>query len=111
MRRAARGRGASVPVRQRGTALALLETQRLDLVIADIAMPGVDGYAFIARPRQRADMPAIAMTAHARIEDRRRALAAGYTAYRTKPIDGPQLAKTAREPRVGVAARLICSAG
>jgi CheY-like chemotaxis protein len=55
-------------------------------------MPGVDGYAFIADVRaRRPDMPAIAMTAHARVEDRRRALAAGYTSYRTKPIDGPQL--------------------
>ena len=73
-------------------ALQCLANSGFDLVIADIAMPGVDGYAFIAGVRERRpDMPAIAMTAHARIEDRRRALAAGYTAYRTKPIDGPQL--------------------
>jgi CheY-like chemotaxis protein len=73
-------------------ALQCLEASNIDLVIADIAMPGVDGYAFIARVRERRpDIPAIAMTAHARIEDRRRALAAGYTSYRTKPIDGPQL--------------------
>ena len=73
-------------------ALERLCSEAVDLILADIAMPEVDGYTFIARVRARhPDLPAIAMTAHARIEDRRRALAAGYTGYRTKPIDGPQL--------------------
>jgi CheY-like chemotaxis protein len=85
--------GASVTLcGSAAAALDCLETTAFDLVIADIAMPGVDGYAFIAQVRaRRAELPAIAMSAHARIEDRRRALAAGYTAYRTKPVDGPQL--------------------
>ena len=87
------GAGATVSLCDSvAAALQCLETSDIDLVIADIAMPGVDGYAFIADVRERRpDMPAIAMTAHARVEDRRRALAAGYTSYRTKPIDGPQL--------------------
>jgi CheY-like chemotaxis protein len=87
------GAGATVVLcAAAGEALRRLQDTAVDLVIADIAMPEVDGYAFISRVRQRhPNLPALAMTAHARIEDRRRALAAGYTAYRTKPIDGPQL--------------------
>ena len=61
-------------------------------------MPHVDGYELIARLRQQGcTIPAIAVTAFARSEDRQRALAAGYTAYCAKPIDGPTLVKTARD--------------
>ena len=75
----------------------VLNTQPLELLIADIAMPHVDGYELIARLRQQGcTIPAIAVTAFARSEDRQRALAAGYTAYCVKPIDGPSLAKTVR---------------
>ena len=76
----------------------MLNTQPLALLIADIAMPHVDGYELIARLRQQGcTIPAIAVTAFARPEDRQRALAAGYTAYCVKPIDGPTLAKTVRD--------------
>ncbi len=87
------GAGASVTLCASAAAgLQHLETASVDLVVADIAMPGMDGYTFIERVReQHPDLPAIATTAMARVEDRRRALAAGYTGYHTKPIDGPQL--------------------
>ena len=58
------------------------------LLIADIAMPEIDGYELIHRVRQtHDDLPAIAVTAYARPEDRRKALAAGYTAYTAKPLE------------------------
>jgi PAS domain S-box-containing protein len=76
----------------------ILQLHRVDLLIADIAMPNVDGYELMRRLRANGDTtPAIAVTAFARSDDRRSALDCGYTAYLSKPIDGRQLAKTARE--------------
>jgi CheY-like chemotaxis protein len=65
-------------------------------VLSDIAMPGEDGYALIGRLRRRmpeegGDLPAVALTAYARDDDRARALAAGFDAHLAKPIDPPKL--------------------
>jgi PAS domain S-box-containing protein len=80
------------------SALQILQLQRVDLLIADIAMPGVDGYELMRRLRAAGDeTPAIAVTAFARSDDRRSALDCGYTAYLSKPIDGRQLVRTIRE--------------
>lgn len=58
------------------------------LLVADIAMPVVDGYELIRRVRSRANgIPAIAVSAYARPEDRALALATGFDAYCVKPID------------------------
>jgi PAS domain S-box-containing protein len=62
-----------------------------DVVVSDIAMPVEDGYRFLRRLRQSenrrlADVPTIAVTAHARVEDRERALAAGFQMYVSKPV-------------------------
>jgi CheY-like chemotaxis protein len=55
-------------------------------------MPDVDGYELIARVRrERARLPAVAVSAYARLEDRNRALAAGYDAYCAKPFEADQL--------------------
>ena len=62
-------------------------TKPLALLIADIAMPHVDGYELIAGCASRSALPAIAVTAFARSEDRQRALAAGYAAYCAKPVE------------------------
>lgn len=79
------------------TALQILRLHRVDLLIADIAMPNVDGYELMRRLRVAGDAtPAIAVTAFARPDDRRSALDCGYTAYLSKPIDGRQLARTVR---------------
>ena len=79
------------------SALTLLPANEVDIVIADIAMPGIDGYQLLERVRaQGHTMPAIAVTAFARPDDRDRALAAGYTAYCAKPIDAAQLISTVR---------------
>ena len=77
-------------------AMAALLVIRPDLIISDIAMPVEDGYSFIKRIRQLAPddggaTPAIALTSHARLEDRTRALTAGFTNHVVKPFDPPEL--------------------
>jgi PAS domain S-box-containing protein len=68
------------------------------LLIADIAMPDVDGYELIRRVRERHPrVPAIAVSAYARPQDRKRAIDAGYNAYCAKPIDAGQLLRTVRD--------------
>ena len=74
-----------------------IDAAPVDVLIADIAMPDVDGYELIRRLRQTgSSVPAIAVTAFARLDDRQKALACGYTEYCVKPIDGPSLARTVR---------------
>jgi len=77
-------------------ALALARDARFDLLLADIAMPGMDGYELIAELRRaRPSIAAVAVTAYARPEDHERALAAGYAGVETKPIDLVRLVGTA----------------
>ncbi len=76
--------------------LRLLLLERPDVIVADIGMPGTDGYAFIAQvrslaPGEGAETPAVALTALVREEDRRRALDAGYQAHLTKPVSADAL--------------------
>ena len=89
--------GASVTVAAGGgDALALVQAAskngRVDALVADIGMPGLDGYTLIrtlrALPgREGGDVPAIALTAYARPEDRARALGSGYQRHFVKPVD------------------------
>jgi len=77
-------------------AVSLIESQRFDLMISDIGMPNEDGYALIRRVRLRAaadggNMPAVALTAYARSEDRIRALRAGYQMHLVKPVEPTEL--------------------
>jgi two-component system sensor histidine kinase/response regulator len=70
---------------------------RYDLVLMDLQMPEMDGYQATARIRAEpslADLPIIAMTAHAMAEERDRCLAAGMSAHITKPIDPELLYRT-----------------
>jgi PAS domain S-box-containing protein len=83
-------------------ALNALDHEPADVVISDIAMSEIDGYEFIRRLRAReADrggrIPAVALTAFARKEDRERALASGYDAHVAKPIDPREILRTARD--------------
>ncbi len=74
------------------------------VLLSDIAMPEVDGYAFLAQVRTAtgaagATLPAIAITAYAREEDRRRAASAGFQAHVPKPVEP--------EPLIAAVANLV----
>jgi CheY-like chemotaxis protein/nitrogen-specific signal transduction histidine kinase len=77
-------------------AFALVEERRPSVVVSDIGMPEQDGYALIERirrlPEERGGKtPAVALTAFARLEDRTRALLAGFAMHLAKPVDGREL--------------------
>jgi CheY-like chemotaxis protein len=73
-------------------ALDVLARESFDVIVSDIGMPGRDGYDLIAELRARGiGTPALAVTAFAHSDDRRKALAAGYQAHISKPIDAAQL--------------------
>jgi PAS domain S-box-containing protein len=72
-------------------ALRWLRLQQFDLIISDIGMADTDGYSLIKQVREEEGdegehIPAIALTAYARAQDRIRALAAGYNAHVAKPV-------------------------
>jgi signal transduction histidine kinase/DNA-binding response OmpR family regulator len=90
-------RVTAVPSAQQ--ALAALDTDVPDVIVADLGMPLVDGYQFIDRVRRHPDprvreLPAAALTAYARSDDRRKALRAGFHIHLTKPIDPVELVTT-----------------
>jgi signal transduction histidine kinase/CheY-like chemotaxis protein len=72
-------------------AMDVLTRERVDVLVSDVAMPGEDGYALLRRIRGStsglASMPAVALTALARDEDRQRALDAGFQLHLPKPIE------------------------
>lgn len=90
--------GAQVTVAP--TARAALEAlghAPFDVLISDIAMPEADGYDLIRTVRsldgeRGGQIPALALTAYARVEDRAAALAAGYQQHAAKPIEPLELA-------------------
>jgi signal transduction histidine kinase/ActR/RegA family two-component response regulator len=80
-------------------ALHAVERQRPDVLVSDIGMPDVDGYELLRRvralgPSRGGRLPAIALTAFARSEDRTRALRAGYLVHVSKPVEPSELVAT-----------------
>src|SRR5207248_7485602 len=79
----------------------------VDVLLADIAMPEQDGYDLIRQVRglptsRAAKIPAAAVTACARDDERQRALAAGFQVHLAKPLDPAELVQTvANLARVG----------
>ncbi len=73
------------------------ERSKQDILLSDIGMPEEDGYALIGKVRALEDkqgggrIPAIALTAYARVEDRVRALNAGFQVHVPKPIEPVEL--------------------
>ncbi|MEW6252975.1 MAG: PAS domain S-box protein, partial [Planctomycetota bacterium] len=79
-----------------GEAFEALVRAEFNVLVSDISMPGEDGYSLIRRIRaledgRRSAIPAIALTAFIRPEDRRRAFEAGFEAHMTKPVDAAEL--------------------
>jgi CheY-like chemotaxis protein len=67
-----------------------------DILVSDIQMPGTDGYALVRRLREKdpargGNVPAIALTAYTRVEDRIRALLAGFQIHIAKPFEPIEL--------------------
>jgi CheY-like chemotaxis protein len=92
-------------------ALSLLERERFDVLVSDVGMPEQDGYALVRavrRSSKNANIPALALTAYARGEDRTQALKAGFNMHLAKPIDPSELlvvlATLVRDNRHGRAA-------
>ena len=77
-------------------ALEILKTFHPDVLLSDIGMPDKDGYQFIQDVRSMAagdggGVPAVALSAFVRTEDRRRAMLAGYQSHLAKPVDPGEL--------------------
>lgn len=80
-------------------ALELLDSNKPDVLVSDIGMPDVDGFELLKRVRalgadRGGRIPAIALTAFARSEDRTRALRAGFLFHIAKPVDPAELVAT-----------------
>ena len=89
--------GAEVETSSSATqALTELPRFKPDVLISDIEMPEQDGYTLVRQPRLLEDdlgrrIPAVALTAHARTEDRLQALAAGFDTHVCKPVEPAEL--------------------
>jgi CheY-like chemotaxis protein len=73
-----------------GEAIEAIKISHPDVLVSDIAMPGEDGYGLIQRVRamdHAKAIPAVAITAYAKEEDRQRALSSGYQRYLSKPVE------------------------
>ncbi len=77
-------------------ALTALEQSEFDLLISDIGMPNTDGYDLIRQIRQQEEgknrkIPAVALTAYARVQDRMQAIMAGFSTHIAKPVEVNEL--------------------
>ena len=99
-------RRAGAEVRKAASAAEAMEALSagpLDIMLTDIEMPGDDGYTLVQRLRARGSrLPVVAVTAYGSIDERVRALAAGFDAHLAKPVDAEEL--------VAVVHRLIARA-
>ena len=73
-------------------ALALLQAWTPDVIISDIALPGMDGCQFLGRARKTSDTPALALTVFGSAEEEARVRQCGFEVFRQKPIEPADLA-------------------
>jgi signal transduction histidine kinase/integral membrane sensor domain MASE1 len=98
-----RERGAEVHLADGvAAALEIMGRAAVDVVVSDLAMPGADGYDLIAAVRARSGaIPAVALTAYTGNDVRERAIAAGFAAHATKPLNPEDLIELiAKLPRL-----------
>jgi hypothetical protein len=77
-------------------ALRALQDSRPDVLVSDLGMPEEDGYSLISKvrslpPEQGGSIPAAALTAYARVEDRMRVLRSGFQIHLPKPVEPAEL--------------------
>jgi PAS domain S-box-containing protein len=76
-------------------ALQMIEARRFDVLVSDVGLPGEDGYQLIRKVRMLGQgagkIPAVALTAFARLEDRTKAMLSGYQMHLAKPVDAREL--------------------
>ncbi|HEX3282422.1 MAG TPA: ATP-binding protein [Pyrinomonadaceae bacterium] len=77
-------------------ALEVLEWYTPDVLVSDLAMPDEDGYSLISKLREAENenvrqIPAVALTSYVRVEDRTRALTAGFNSFVPKPVQPEEL--------------------
>jgi len=73
-------------------AMRMVAEDKPDLILSDVGMPGTDGYEFMREVRRQGiTVPAVALTAFARSEDRVRSIHAGFQAHLAKPIEPAEL--------------------
>jgi PAS domain S-box-containing protein len=100
MKRLLEERNASVTTADSASeATRLMEGRSFDVLVSDIGMPGEDGYAMMRRlrrrgPRRGGNIPAIALSAYARAEDRVQSIRAGFQIHLAKPIEPAELVAT-----------------
>jgi PAS domain S-box-containing protein len=88
--------GRCVLAESSAQALTLIGQEDVNILISDIGMPDFDGYELIRKVRalhssQLRNLPAIALTAYARADDRQRALLAGFQMHVSKPVEPREL--------------------
>jgi CheY-like chemotaxis protein len=96
IRRVLEERGANVTTATSAQeALSILAVSEPDVIVSDIGMPDMDGFQFMRRLRQtepsQRSVPALALTAFARPQDRKHAILSGYQAHLAKPFDMGEL--------------------
>jgi CheY-like chemotaxis protein len=85
-------------------ALAIIDTERPDIILMDLQLPGQDGLTLTRALKMdpaTAAIPVVAMTAHVMLGDEAQALAAGCAGYIAKPIDTRTLSRDVRRYLVG----------
>jgi CheY-like chemotaxis protein len=77
-------------------AIAAIKEVRPDILVSDIGMPEEDGYELLSKvralpPNEGGRIPAVALTAYARVEDRMKILSAGFQMHVPKPVEPAEL--------------------
>lgn len=103
----------AIPAENGMSALKILDTEYIDLIISDIMMPGMDGYELIETLREHGyTMPILIITAKAQFEDKQRGFWAGTDDYMVKPIDVNEMVLRVgallKRARISTERKIVC---